>query len=712
MTTPHTRSTLTLALLTLLLILTSPAVRADQSGLVGQWEGNLALPGIDMAIKVTIMTTDTGLTGTIDIPMQQAFGLPLIAFETKNDQFSFRINDVPGDPTFIGKLSATGSEFSGDFHQAGQSFPFKLTRVDEAAALQLEADRETRLVHLRAFIDSMLTRTKTPGFSISIVDQGELVFAEGFGLRSLSDNLPATANTIYAIGSCTKAFTATAAGLLVEDGLLDWDEPVRTYLPHFKLHDEVARAQMTTRDMLCHRSGLPRHDMIWYTGRDSRENLFHRLAYLEPTQPFRYTFQYQNLMFMTAGYLVGQLSGSTWEQVVQERLLDPLRMTRTVFTIDAMTAVEDHARPYTMEDDNLIEIPYRHLDGVAPAGSINSSVTDMANWMIMQLAGGKFNDQPIVKAATLRETHQPHITMPGGSSHNERLNLSYGLGWMVEVYRGHRMVQHGGGIDGFTAWVVLFPDDGLGICCLTNRDAMMLNTVSALRAADLFLDLKPIDWHARLTGEDSDSNDVDDETDDQKTEQKKPVKGTKPSHKLEDYTGEFAHPGYGTITVTLDNKKLRARLNEFPVTLEHWHYDIFRMTDNRLVDQQVLLVSFRTNDKGDIGSVETTLEPELAPIVFMRQASRELHSPDYLQKFVGKYQFEGGPPLSIELKGDKLFAILPGQPTYELEPYQPNEFNLKGLAGFTMVFVVEDGKVVKAQSHQPNGIFTAERSDK
>jgi CubicO group peptidase (beta-lactamase class C family) len=697
------------SLLAILLLAFSPSAHADQSELVGQWEGTLSLPGTEMAIEVTITESKTGLAGTIDIPLQQAFGLPLAAFDTEDDQHSFKIDGVPGDPIFLGEFSDDGDTFSGDFTQSGQTFPFTLSRIDEQAQQQEKADRESKLEQIRSFVDSMLAKSKSPSIAVSIVHDGELIFADGFGYRNLTDSLPATENTLYAIGSCTKAFTATAAGMLVEDGVLDWDEPVRTYLPDFKLHDDFASEQMTARDLLCHRSGLPRHDMVWYTGNDTRENLMERLAHLEPTKPFRYTFQYQNLMYMAAGYLVGQLSSSTWEQVVQERLLDPLEMTRTVFTIEAMTSTDDYALPYTWDQDSLIEIPYRHLDGVAPAGSINSSVTDMANWMIMQLGSGKYNGNEIVKASTLRETHQPQIPIPGGNAYTERQNNSYGLGWFVEVYRGQRMVQHGGGIDGFSAWVVLLPEDGLGICCLTNRDATMLNTVTALRAADLFLDLDPIDWYARLSGDDG-SEDEEEDSDDEKPEQQKPVKGTKPSHKLEAYTGEFAHPGYGTITVELEDKQLRARLNEFPAALEHWHYDVFRLTENRQIGEQTLLVNFRTNEKGDIGSIVMSLQPGVDPVVFERQASAELRDEDYLQQFVGEYQFEGGPTMKIELKAGTLYAIIPGQPTHELQPYERNEFNLKGLTGYSMIFVVKDDKVIEAQSHQPNGIFTAERT--
>src|SRR5580658_7512111 len=228
-----------------------------------------------------------------------------------------------------------------------------------------------------AFANQELRDWKCDGFAIAIVQDGKVILSKGYGLRDVKKNLPVTEKTLFAIGSATKSFTVTSLGVLVDQGKLDWDKPVRDYLPDFRLWDQFATERMTPRDLVTHRSGLPRHDLMWYNSPFTRQELFDRLRYLEPNKDFRTNFQYQNLMFMTAGYLAGHVAGMPWEDHVRRVIFEPLGMSSTNFSVNDMQKSADHSQPYTVVKEQIREMPFRNIDTIGPAGSINSNVEDM-----------------------------------------------------------------------------------------------------------------------------------------------------------------------------------------------------------------------------------------------------------------------------------------------------------------------------------------------
>src|SRR4030043_709070 len=263
------------------------------------------------------------------------------------------------------------------------------------AVFIFSAPKEAKKPNLKGYpeqVSSLQTDWKVPGLAVSIVKDGKIIFAEGFGYRDVEQKLKVTPHTVFAIGSCTKAFTATAMGMLVDEGKVGWDKPVRDYLPAFNLQDVVASERMTPRDLLCHRSGLPRHDAMWYGSALSREEIFSRLQYLEPSKDFRTVWQYQNLMFMTAGYLVGEMAGMRWEAFIQKRIFEPLEMKESNFSVNDSQKAPDFALPYQEKNAKVEPVPFRNLDAIGPAGSINSNVLAMANWIRMNLNKGKFHD--------------------------------------------------------------------------------------------------------------------------------------------------------------------------------------------------------------------------------------------------------------------------------------------------------------------------------
>src|SRR5262245_44649143 len=226
------------------------------------------------------------------------------------------------------------------------------------------------------FVRATMAAWKVPGLAVSVVKDGAVIYLEGFGERDRERGLPVTPHTRFALASGTKAFTTLALGLLADEGKLDWDTPLRQFLPAFKLHDPFASERITPRDLVTHRSGLPRHDLVWYKSPFSRADLVRRLQYLQPNKDLRAFWQYQNLMYMTAGYLVEQLTGLTWEVFVQQRIFEPLGMRDSNFSVEVSQAAEDHALPYREKDDQLSQMPFYKQFAVGPAGSINTSAAD------------------------------------------------------------------------------------------------------------------------------------------------------------------------------------------------------------------------------------------------------------------------------------------------------------------------------------------------
>lgn len=563
------------------------------------------------------------------------------------------------------------------------------------------AQKEAKKPDLKAFseqVTKLVADWKVPGLAVSIVKDGKVIFAEGFGFRDVQKGLKVTPHTLFAIGSCTKAFTATAMGILVDEGKVDWDKPVRNYLPSFKMHDVVASERMTPRDLLTHRSGLPRHEPVWYGSPASRKELVNRLQYLEPNKDFRYVFQYQNMMFMTAGYLVGEVAGTTWESFIQKRFFEPLEMKESNVSVNDSQKAADFALPYQEKEGKVESIPFRNIDAIGPAGSINSNVLDMANWVLMNLGKGKFKDKQIISEGSLAEIHSPQIVMPGPIRYDEILYPTYGMGWAIVPYRGHLLYEHGGGIDGFIAMVAFLPRDNMGAVILSNSGSTPLPSIVIYYIIDKMLGLTPIDWSGRIK---SDMDKAKAEAEKAKKEPDKERKpGTKPSHVLEDYAADYENPGYGTMSILKDGENLLAKFNAIEFRLDHYHYDTFEFY-NEFIDQKQKL-SFHTDPKGNIASLSIPLEPTVQDIVFTRAPDKAMLEKSFLEKFVGRYEY-GGVVATFALKGEKtLIATIPGQAEFELEPYKGTEFNLKGLPGFSVEFKLDEtGQSVEAIFKQP-----------
>lgn len=685
-------------------LLVGPASAAAPS-LEGHWEGGIDLPTGRLEVDLDFRLTDGGWAGDITIPAQMARDLPLGNVKIEGNRAYFAIREVPGDPTFQGTFAEDGRSISGTFIQGGASFPFSLTSGENEGARAAKA-----LDGIREVIDAALADWKVPGLSLAVVVDGQVVLTEGYGLRDVEAKRPVTGKTLFAIGSSTKAFTAATLATLVDEGKVKWDEPVATYLPGFALYDEHASSHLTPRDTVTHRSGLPRHDLVWYGDETTtRADLVRRLRFLPPNKDLRELWQYNNLMFLTAGYLTEVVTGTSWEAAVRERLLDPLGMTRSNFDVAVSQRDDDHALPYQEKDDAIVKIPFRSITVMGPAGSINSSAADLARWMLMNLGGGRIDGKAVVGEGTLRELHTPQMAIPAMPDEAELSPMSYAMGWFTESWRGKWRVHHGGNIDGFSVLVTLFPRDGVGIAVLTNRNGNPLPELVTFAVADRIFGFEGKDWIAEAAGKRDAAKAFVKEA--EKNKARFRVEGTKPAHPLSAYAGAYAHPGYGTVAIEEAGEALVARYHGMRLPLVHWHYETWNVEAGRKdeVIPEDLRVTFVTDASGRVTALESPFEPAVDPVVFSKEADRRLRDPAYLARLAGEYALPGQ-VLSIEVRGDRLVLRVPGQPAYDLEPSGPDEFRLTVVEGYRVRFAIpETGPAKEAILIQPDGVYPAAR---
>jgi CubicO group peptidase (beta-lactamase class C family) len=466
---------------------------------------------------------------------------------------------------------------------------------------------------MRAFVDTTVKEWHVAGAAVGIVKDGRIAFLEGFGRRDVAGNLPATPRTKFILGSTTKAFVTAALGLLAAEKKLDWDKPAASYLPGFRLQDEYASAHATVRDLASHRTGLPRHDLVWVNSPMDLTEMIGALRFLEPSRELRASFQYNNLMYITLGRLVEQVSGMPWDAFVRERIFKPLGMTRSGCTIPEYQAAEEYARSYRWEKEAFVlqALPVpgdKLMYGARASGSVNTTAEDMCAWITAHLGAYKAGSKSPLPAEVVLRLHTPQIPIPvSPASDRESLSPSYALGWMTAVYRGHWSVFHGGSTLDFNSNVIMFPRAGVGLVVLINASSPA-NDILANGLADLALGLVPIDWNKKTKDE------IAAPRPDRPAD--KPLEGTRPAHKLEDYAGEYAHPAYGVMSLTLTDGRLRLDYKGFGSPLAHWHYETFRLTEGELEGEKL---TFKTDVRGKVTAVSAALEPAVKDIVFERR---------------------------------------------------------------------------------------------
>ncbi len=687
------------------LVWSCPLDLAAAQAFSGDWRGEIRVPGSPLEVVVHLEEKGAGYTGTIDIPAQNAKALELVKFALQDGRLSFAIADVPGDPTFDGALDTAKDVFAGAFTQGGAKLEFSLTRAGALAA-----NDAAKFASMPAWLDETREMFDVPGCAVAIVKRGDVVATFGSGKRDVDGSLPVTADTLFAIGSSTKAFTTCVLAMLADEGKLEWDAPVRRWLPDFALADAPLGERITPRDLVTHRSGMPRHDLVWYGAKFDRAEMVQRLRWLPLNHDLRTDFQYNNLMFLAAGHLAERVAGTTWEELVRQRVFEPLGMRRSNFEVEKSKADPDHATPYRRSKGETKVIPFRDITSIGPAGSINSSVREMANWVSLHVQGGTFDSRRLLQAAAVDDLHAVRMPFDGGAQETpEIVGVGYALGWFVDVYRGHRRVHHGGNIDGFSALVAMLPDTGYGFVVLTNLDANPLPELVVRQLADRALDLEPRDFRTAIRARQKAAEGAADKARDGALGERK--KDTHPSRALNEFAGEYHHPGYGGCRVAHDGAGLTIDFHGIVCPLDHWHYDVFVCRETEDTPEIAgTKVQFSSDLDGDVASLHAILDPNVPPIVFERQPDARLRDPAFLARLAGQYQLPTQ-AVTFAVSGAKLVVTLPGQ-RYELEPRQGLVFALSGLAGYSVRFVEDSGgDVKKVVFRQPEGAFEAVRRD-
>ncbi|MBL8988045.1 MAG: serine hydrolase [Gemmatimonadetes bacterium] len=467
-------------------------------------------------------------------------------------------------------------------------------------------------------VQAYMAEWKVPGVGLGIIRNGRVYLQKGYGYRDVAAQLPITPKTLLAIGSNTKSFTVVLIGLLADQGKQARETPVKTNQPGFRMYDPYATEKLTPRDLVNHRSGLPRHDLLWYGRNFSRAELVARLQYLEPTHSFREVWQYQNLMFAAAGHLTETLTGRSWDDQIRDAIFKPLGMTRSLPQATGHDADPDHATPYELKNGRPEPVPVRFLEAAGPAGSIHSTVEDMLKYVAFRMSGGNGTAPLKLSARAEREMQSPQMVVPGEGYWPGFDLVSYGLGLVVASYRGHRAVLHGGSIDGFISQMAWLPDDSIGVVVLSNRGSTNpIPTMIVQAVADRLLGLPPLDHAARQRKADSVEARQADSTKAALAAGRKT--GTTPSHPLADYVGRYTHPGYGTVVVRQGAAGLEIALDRIGGALTHYHYDTFESTDATSLVPFTGLVTFQSNAKGGVDRVLVPVETALPPVVFVRE---------------------------------------------------------------------------------------------
>jgi CubicO group peptidase (beta-lactamase class C family) len=551
------------------------------------------------------------------------------------------------------------------------------------------------------FVQQALKAMDAPGCSVAVLKDDQVIHCQGYGLRNIENGSPVDTDTLFAIGSTTKAFTTAAMAILVDRGQLEWDKPLREYIPWFKLYDPAATERITPRDIVCHRTGLPRHDFAWYGSSVTRKDAVAGMRYLEPNKDFRQLLQYNNLMFMVAGYLIEVVDGRSWEKFIQEELLNPIGMAHTRPTEEEAKVDPNCATPYDWDKNQWKKLNYAEMPAIAPAGSTYSSCSEMIRWVSMHLNDGKFEGKQLVSKVNLDETHRPNMVITGEffgemEKFPEFSAGSYGLGWFYSRYRGELMVQHTGHIDGFSAYVSFMPQHRLGVVAFANIDGSAIPFALGFNAYERLLGMTETPWVERFNKIKNAEKAAMEQG--KKNVRANRVKGTHPTHALSAYTGVYKHLAYAEAKVFLEDQDLHLLYNGLDFKMVHVHYNVFELENERW--PIATRVNFAIDVNGNIASLSVPLEPNVKDIVFIKQPDSQLSSPAYLEKFAGVYSILER-DLAVSCRASQLFAEIPGQAEMVLLPYLENQFKAAGAPNVLFTFKAgSEGQVTSLEVDQ------------
>lgn len=466
---------------------------------------------------------------------------------------------------------------------AARRFAVALAIAIVASPAIARAQQKPDLKAFDAYVAHAARDWRVPGMAVSIVKDDSVVFAKGYGVIQIGKPAPATEHTRFAIGSTTKAMTTAALAMLVDEGKLHWDDRLIDLLPDFQLYDAYATHEMTVRDLLTHRSGLPGTDLLWVIPQNniSTAEMMHRLRYVKPESSFRSHWEYQNVVYSIAGLLIERISGMPWQDFVRKRIFTPLGMNETVPLVSEVQGQPNVAVPHDLVNDTVSVVPVRTTDGVASAGSVWSSVSDMSKWMRFMLDSGRVGTKQLIQPATFAEIVAPEIRAPMEEYPALELSkprfFSYALGWFVEEYHGHTIWMHTGSIDGMCALIALDPARKLGVYVLENLDHAELRHALMFQVLDMYGggDAKPPrDWSKDVLAL---FNAKRAERPSRRNARPATADSAAPaSLPLDRYAGTYTDSTYGTVTVTEANGGLHAKFDKWEIgDLVHGRYEEF-----------------------------------------------------------------------------------------------------------------------------------------
>ena len=573
-----------------------------------------------------------------------------------------------------------------------------------------DPDIAKKLDGFDTYMSKVLKDWNTAGIGVGVVVNDKLVFAKGYGYRDYEKKLPFTSATVCPIASNTKLFTAVAAGMLVEDGKLTWDKPIRDSVPTIRFNNDQLNNSVTLRDMLSHRTGVTRHDTIWYKSDFTRKELFDRLKYLEPQEPMREAFLYNNLMFAAVGHMIELQSGKRWEDFVREKILNPLDMKATSYSISDMTHQPDFGVPFTEKRDafELYKIPYyEDIEGVAPCGAIASNIDDISHWLIALMNDGKYQGRQVLPAAVLKATLEPAIALPNTLTESlgywEILNSAYGMGRQTASYLGHLLTFHGGDLPGFHSQVSFMPREHFGVVVLVIGDhAAPLYNVVSYNIYERLLGMDQTPWSERRLAMRLKSKQAGKDARARAGEDRVP--NTKPSHALADYVADYENPAYGVMKIALKDDQLQFDFHKIKMPMTQFHYDRFDTPDDERDGKWS--VNFRTNPQGDVDQAVMSLDE--AEAVFTRKP--EALEATLLNQLAGTYEMPSGMKAQITfVQNSGLSLVLPGSPPYSLTHTKGMRFRIPQFSDLVFEFVMENGQVRALKEKDPSGEFSYPR---
>lgn len=469
-----------------------------------------------------------------------------------------------------------------------------------------------QIKNLDAFLEKAMIDWEVPGMEVLIVKDGEVLLEKGYGVRNTETNEPVTENTLMAIASNTKAFTTASLSMLVDEGKINWTDKVVDYLPYFKMYDPYVTQEFTIEDLVTHRSGLATFsgDLLWYGTTHSRVEVIKRAQFLKPVRGFREGYGYQNIMFTAAGEVIAAVSGMSWEDFVKQRILTPIGMERTLTSTLEMKNGMDVSSPHNYKFEKQIPIEWINWDNMSSAGSIISSVSDMKEWLFTQLNSGIHNSDTLWSASRTAEMHS--VKTAKGISNWSKKNFpsktfsGYGLGWDIFNYHGQKVVNHGGGYDGFISKVALVPEENLGIVILTNTNTWITAPLTYQILDEFLSDSKnKKDW-SKFYLDIKNQVDESDAADLKKLEESQ-VLDTKTSLDINEYAGTYNSEMYGDLTLRVIGDQLAFQFEPTPIfrgTIRHWHYDTFRLNWGTQMMLPSGFMTFILNAEGKVAEVK------------------------------------------------------------------------------------------------------------